>query len=341
MCLSGTSPGQHPAPTSRRLPRRIQLPLVCGFRVKSFEYRHRVPSCVEFISVAAAQPRFGARRSEGARPLARIIAPQACIRWTRGDPDHDAAMRIGGKAPGRRPILERGMRAMGRTGHRHLGSSSPARRGTMGGPRTVSAAPLRPSPLTPPDAGRHRPASRSGHQTPQRDDQLARQRHDHGLARAAAASAVRAPYQTAGSLASWNRRKRQAGWIMPRRTRAFPACGPLLPRPGAALLRRARRPAWRVTALGHESARRPRRQHAASRCRRRSRVPTVDHRVRRFVGCLSQIIRARLLDLGDLAAHEADRAMSRRSWQACTIAGSRPAAYAASPGAPAPCARSA
>ena len=38
----------------------------------------------------------------GARPLARIIAPQACIRRTRRDPDHDAAMRIGGEAPGRR-----------------------------------------------------------------------------------------------------------------------------------------------------------------------------------------------------------------------------------------------
>ena len=39
-----------------------------GLRVSSFEYRHRVPSCVEFISVAAAQPRFGARRSEGSSP---------------------------------------------------------------------------------------------------------------------------------------------------------------------------------------------------------------------------------------------------------------------------------
>ena len=39
-----------------------------GLRVSSFECRHRVPSCVEFISVAAAQPRFGARRSEGSSP---------------------------------------------------------------------------------------------------------------------------------------------------------------------------------------------------------------------------------------------------------------------------------
>ena len=40
----------------------------------------------------------------GARHRARNLAPQACIRWIR-DPDHDAAMRIGGEAPGRRPIL--------------------------------------------------------------------------------------------------------------------------------------------------------------------------------------------------------------------------------------------
>ena len=44
-------------------------PSACmGLRVSSFECRHRVPSCVEFISVAAAQPRFGARRSEGSSP---------------------------------------------------------------------------------------------------------------------------------------------------------------------------------------------------------------------------------------------------------------------------------
>ena len=41
---------------------------ILQLRVSSFECRHRVPSCVEFISVAAAQPRFGARRSEGSSP---------------------------------------------------------------------------------------------------------------------------------------------------------------------------------------------------------------------------------------------------------------------------------
>ncbi len=55
---------------------------------------------------------------------ARItIAPQPCIRWIHWDPDHDAAMRIGGEAPGRRALSqERLLRPGGNTGHRHLGS---------------------------------------------------------------------------------------------------------------------------------------------------------------------------------------------------------------------------
>ena len=97
----------------------------------------------------------------GARPLARIIAPQACIRWTRGDPDHDAAMRIGGEAPGRRAHS-----SMRHESHRkaRVTATSDRHRQPAGEPwagrETVSGAPLRPSPLTPPDAGRHRPASR-------------------------------------------------------------------------------------------------------------------------------------------------------------------------------------
>jgi hypothetical protein len=39
------------------------------------------------------------------------------------DPDHDAVMRIGGKAPGGGPILSVGIDAMSATGSRHLGSS--------------------------------------------------------------------------------------------------------------------------------------------------------------------------------------------------------------------------
>ena len=97
----------------------------------------------------------------GARPLARIIAPQACIRRTRRDPDHDAAMRIGGEAPGRR--------AHSSTRHEchrkaRVTATSDRHRQPAGEPwadrETVSGAPLRPSPLTPPDAGRYPQASR-------------------------------------------------------------------------------------------------------------------------------------------------------------------------------------
>jgi hypothetical protein len=39
------------------------------------------------------------------------------------DPDHDAVMRIGGKAPGGGPILSVGISALSSAGSRHLGSS--------------------------------------------------------------------------------------------------------------------------------------------------------------------------------------------------------------------------
>jgi hypothetical protein len=42
-------------------------------------------------------------KSEGSSPLGRsLFAPQTCIRSVRLDPDHDAVIRIGGEAPGRR-----------------------------------------------------------------------------------------------------------------------------------------------------------------------------------------------------------------------------------------------
>lgn len=45
------------------------------------------------------------------------IAPQPCIRWTQRGSDHDAAMRIGGEAPGwAGPFFETASRAMATTG---------------------------------------------------------------------------------------------------------------------------------------------------------------------------------------------------------------------------------
>jgi hypothetical protein len=55
-------------------------------------------SCLFAVIVGSGQR----RRSEGSPPLARGIAPRTCIRWIQADPNHDAVMRIGGEAPGRR-----------------------------------------------------------------------------------------------------------------------------------------------------------------------------------------------------------------------------------------------
>ena len=58
-------------------------------------------------------------------------AQHTCIREALGwGLDHDAAMRIGGDAPGDGPILWDGVEAMPASGHRHLGS--------LAAPRIVS-----------------------------------------------------------------------------------------------------------------------------------------------------------------------------------------------------------
>ncbi len=157
---------RHPSRRRRQeaspgLPRRVRLPLVWGFGCQALNVG------IVFLPVSSSsrwrQPSRGLVHDvpRGARPLARIIAPQACIRWTRGDPDHDAAMRIGGEAPGRRAHS-----STRHESHRkaRVTATSDRHRQPAGEPwagrETVSGAPLRPSPLTPPDAGRHRPASR-------------------------------------------------------------------------------------------------------------------------------------------------------------------------------------
>ena len=77
----------------------------------------RVPSCVEFISVAAAQPRFGARRSEGELALWRGSSRHKLVSGgpvgirTMMQPCASAARLRGGG-----PILQRGMRAIARPG---------------------------------------------------------------------------------------------------------------------------------------------------------------------------------------------------------------------------------
>src|SRR3954447_9865088 len=58
-------------------------------------------SAAAFLRVYSAGRRLRAN-PRGARHRARVIAPRACIRWAAWGPNHDAAMRIGGEAPGRR-----------------------------------------------------------------------------------------------------------------------------------------------------------------------------------------------------------------------------------------------
>src|SRR3954452_4394815 len=117
----------------------------------------------------------------GACHRARIIAPHPCIRQVQRGPDHDAVMRIGGEAPGRRAHSRKRCQTMA----------------CFGGPppRIVSGdrrCPVRQAPRACPalasccaqdDASWH---FAGGHHAPQCDQQLSCQRHDQGLARAAA-----------------------------------------------------------------------------------------------------------------------------------------------------------
>ena len=58
-------------------------------------------SAAAFLRVCWAGRRLRAN-PRGVRHRARVIAPQPCIRWASWGPNHDAAMRISGEAPGRR-----------------------------------------------------------------------------------------------------------------------------------------------------------------------------------------------------------------------------------------------
>ena len=93
--------------------RKTNLALVWGIFCQA-DLRWRVPLVWAQLQAGADRPsrarrrRFAdgrtqtTKRSEGSSPSGAIFAPQTCIRWIREDPDHDAVMRIGGEAPGRR-----------------------------------------------------------------------------------------------------------------------------------------------------------------------------------------------------------------------------------------------
>src|SRR5215469_16826397 len=60
----------------------------------------------------------------GARHWGAASRHQTCMQQVRLDPNHDAVMRISGKARGGGPILTVGIGATSTTGSRHLGSST-------------------------------------------------------------------------------------------------------------------------------------------------------------------------------------------------------------------------
>src|SRR5512132_582523 len=84
--------------TSRRLPRGVYLPLVWG----SWCQAPNVDAVLLPVPTSRRRRAGGSVHDglRGARHRARIIAPQACIRSIGVNPDHDAAMRISGEAPG-------------------------------------------------------------------------------------------------------------------------------------------------------------------------------------------------------------------------------------------------
>ena len=117
------------------------------------------------IGGPAVRPRLGGtsddRRGARHRGALIIIAPRTCMRSTRLGPNHDAAVRIGGEAPGRRAHSLRrpcGPRLLAGhvTSDRHR---RPARLAAAGA-ETDRSTPPAGRRLTRPGAGRRPPASR-------------------------------------------------------------------------------------------------------------------------------------------------------------------------------------
>jgi len=190
--------------------------------------------------------KLGAERSEGELAIRRGTSRHTLVFGRSGaDLDHDAAMRIGGEAPGRRA------HSLRRRASRACLGSPPPRIVIDGSPAKCRRAPkacARNSPLV---AGCSRSRTQDDalrdlagrHQLPQRDQQLAREGDNHGLAGCAPGIGGARPIPPAcagagywaSALSFWNIRKRQASWIMPRRTRALPALASPLSRRRAPL----------------------------------------------------------------------------------------------------------
>src|SRR3954469_12911195 len=133
-------------------------------------------------SSTSASAKAEPRRSEGSLPSGADHRATPLYSVGPQGPDHDAVMRIGGEAPGRRAHSRKRCQTMACFGW-------PPPRIVRGDRRyPVRQAPracpvrVRPSRRSQDDASRHLARS---HHSPQRDQQLSRQRHDQGLARAA------------------------------------------------------------------------------------------------------------------------------------------------------------
>src|SRR3954465_5843232 len=129
-------------------------------------------------TVARRKPSIDDQR--GACHRARIIAPQPCMRLVHKDLTMMQSCASAAKLRGGGPILRNGATPWSASGDRHLGSSS----------ETDDILFVRVRALVLPAFSRHAapkttPAGTRGHHSPQRDQQLSRQGHDQGLARAA------------------------------------------------------------------------------------------------------------------------------------------------------------
>src|SRR5215203_1246451 len=202
------------------------MPSVEHRRHKGLVWGHRCQgssSAAAFLRVCWAERRLRAN-PRGVRHRALVIAPQPCIRWASWGPNHDAAMRISGEAPGRRVQSEQ--RLSGHSLVRRTATSDHPRQLTTGTPMSAEAS--RPGPLGPVahDAGRRTTPSGASPVVTKRHKAIKsfRARATIMVLRVPPrASAVRARYHCARALSFWNSRKRQASCTMPRRTRALPA----------------------------------------------------------------------------------------------------------------------
>src|SRR4051794_33106885 len=219
---------------------RLGLPEACmGLSMSSVHRWHPGPMC---RSTQRGRAVMRPWRSEGSSPsAARISRRELVFGGVPRDPDHDAAVRIGGEAPGRRahsaPRL--GGHASARvtaTSDRHRPPSTAAWRGA----ETPSREAVRSSRSRRPQGEALRHLAR-GRQLPQPDQELPRQRHDQRLARAGAGVRGARPVP-AGERAVLLVQQEAPGQLdhAPAHPGVAGPGEPLLPPPRPALVRRSR-----------------------------------------------------------------------------------------------------